>query len=245
MTRLPREGSMHAAMRPARISLIVTALLLGRACGGPGATQVTSSSTAGVTTSSTTTSLNPATTAAPRTTTMPTSATTTAPPASPWQVAGRRYYFPVQPPDSATYSSTHHDYPATDIYAPGGTTVVAVTDGVIHEVSRTDSWDPDVDDGATRAGLFVTILGTDGIRYHVSHLDIVEPGIEPGRPVRAGEPIGTVGMTGNARSPHVHFGISRPGGPGDWEVRRGEVWPYEYLQAWTDGQDLTPVLPDG
>jgi murein DD-endopeptidase MepM/ murein hydrolase activator NlpD len=161
-------------------------------------------------------------------------------------LAGRgRYYFPVQPPDSATYSSTHHDYPATDIYAPGGTTVVAVTDGVIHEVSRTDSWDPDVDDGATRAGLFVTILGTDGIRYHVSHLDIVEPGIEPGRPVRAGEPIGTVGMTGNARSPHVHFGISRPGGPGDWEVRRGEVWPYEYLQAWTDGQDLTPVLPDG
>lgn len=228
-------------MRPARISLIL-AVLLPAACGDTVATPVTTSSTIGVTITSTTTRPSPATTPPPSTTTLTTSTTTDAM-SWPWQVQGRRYYFPVQPPEAATYSDTHHDYPATDIYAPAGTTVVAVADGVIHEVSRTDSWDPEVNDGATRAGLFVTILGTDGIRYHASHLDTVEPWIEPGQPVRAGEPIGKVGMTGNANSPHVHFGISRPGGPGDWEVRRGEVWPYEYLQAWTRGEDLTPVLP--
>jgi hypothetical protein len=26
-------------------------------------------------------------------------------------------------------------------------------------------------------------------------------------------------------------------------VRRGEVWPYQYLQAWTRGEDVRPVLP--
>ena len=230
-------------MRPRRIGLVLAPLLL-TACGASATS--TTSSTVEVTTTSTTVAPTSTTTAPPPTTSLPTSTTTTSPPAPwPWQIEGRRYYFPVQPPESATYSDTHHDYPATDIHAPEGTTVVAVTDGVIHEVSRSDTWDPDVDDGATRAGLFVTILGSDGIRYHASHLDTVEPWVEPGQPVQAGEPIGTVGMTGNAHSPHVHFGISRPGGPGDWEVRRGEVWPYDYLKAWTDGEDLTPVLPEG
>ena len=54
-----------------------------------------------------------------------------------------------------------------------------------------------------------------------------------------------IGISGNAAqtSPHCHFGISHPTFPGDWEVRRGEIWPYDYLQAWMNGEDLTPVLP--
>jgi murein DD-endopeptidase MepM/ murein hydrolase activator NlpD len=162
-------------------------------------------------------------------------------------VEGRRYYFPVQPSEAATYGDTHHTYPATDIFGPVGTTVVAVTNGVVDELRVTDPWDPTVDDGATRGGRYVSIVGDDGVRYYCSHLDGVDPVIAPGSRVRAGQVIGTLGNSGDAVTtpPHVHFGISRPTFRGDWEVRRGEIWPYDYLQAWTRGEDVTPVLPEG
>ena len=170
---------------------------------------------------------------------------TPAPTLEPWIVAGRRHYFPVQPPEIATYAYEHHDYPATDIFVPIGTVVVAVTDGVVDEVSRVDRWDPATNDGAFRGGLWVSIIGDDGIRYYTSHLSAVEPAIEPGVQVHAGQLIGLSGNTGNATPTpsHVHFGISHPTFPGDWVVRRGEIWPYEYLQAWARGEDVIPVLP--
>jgi murein DD-endopeptidase MepM/ murein hydrolase activator NlpD len=163
----------------------------------------------------------------------------------PWIVPGRRYYFPVQPPRIARYSRRHHDYPASDIFAPVGSIVVAVTDGVVDEANRVDLWDRRINDGATRGGLWVTIIGDDGVRYHTSHLSSVEPGIEAGMRVYAGQVIGRSGKTGNAAStpPHVHFGISRPSFPGDWVNRRGQVWPYRYLKAWTRGEDIVPDLP--
>jgi len=226
-----------------RRTLAAAALLLA-GCGGAGTPTppVGTAATTGVPATLT----DPSTTTSPpsSTTSTTTTTTTTTPVAvGPWHVDGRRYYFPVQPPEVASYRDEHHDYPATDIFAPAGTTVVAVTDGVVHEVSRDDTWDPEVDDGATRGGRFVTILGDDGVRYHASHLASVDALMEPGVRVRAGQVIGTVGATGNANRPHLHFGISRPGGPGDWETRRGEVWPYQYLQAWAGGEAITPVLP--
>ena len=170
---------------------------------------------------------------------------TLGPTSEPWIVPGQRYYFPVQPPEIAIYADEHHDYPATDIFVPIGTVVVAVTDGVVDEVSRVDRWDPATNNGAYRGGLWVSIIGDDGVRYYTSHLSSVEPGIEAGVRVHAGQVIGLSGYTGNATRtpPHVHFGISHPTFPGDWAVRRGEIWPYEYLQAWARGQDVTPVLP--
>jgi len=161
-----------------------------------------------------------------------------------WIVSGQRYYFPVQPPGGAVYADEHHDYPATDIFVPIGSVVVAVTAGVVDEVSRVDQWDARTNDGAYRGGLWVTIVGDDGVRYHTSHLSAVEPGIDAGVRVHAGQIIGRSGNTGNATltPPHVHFGISHPTFPGDWAVRRGEVWPYEYLQAWTHGEDVAPAL---
>lgn len=167
-----------------------------------------------------------------------------APAPEPWRVAGRRYYFPVQPPRLARYANEHHDYPAADIFTPIGSTVVAVTDGVVDEVSRVDRWDRRTNDGAYRGGLWVTLVGDDGLRYHTSHLSKVEAGIEAGVRVRAGQIIGRSGNTGNAITtpPHVHFGISCPTAPGDWKTRRGQVWPYRYLKAWTRGEDLKPAL---
>ena len=167
-------------------------------------------------------------------------------PSEAWHVPGRRYYFPIQPADVTSFGSAHHDYPATDIFAPIGTALVAVTDGVIDELRRTDPWVPDVDDPATRGGRFVSLIGDDGVRYYCSHLQWVAEGLEAGRRVRAGEVIGAVGISGDAARtpPHCHFGISRPTFPGDWEVRRGEVWPFEYLQAWERGEEVTPQLPE-
>jgi murein DD-endopeptidase MepM/ murein hydrolase activator NlpD len=162
-----------------------------------------------------------------------------------WIVPGRRYYFPIQPPRLARYANVHHDYPATDIFVPVGSIVVAVTNGVVDEANRVDTWDHRTNDGAARGGLWVTIIGDDGVRYHTSHLSSVEPGIDVGVRVAAGQVIGRSGKTGNAATtlPHVHFGISRPTFAGDWIIRRGQVWPFRYLKAWTRGEDLTPSLP--
>jgi murein DD-endopeptidase MepM/ murein hydrolase activator NlpD len=154
------------------------------------------------------------------------------------------YRFPLQPGSAASYQQGHHDYPASDIFAPVGTTFVAVTSGTVDEVSRRDRWDPFTDSPATRGGLFVSLIGDDGVRYYGSHLSSVAESVRRGHWLRAGEILGRVGATGNARgtSPHLHFGISHPTGEGDWRVRRGEVDPFPYLEAWRRGTDTTPIL---
>jgi len=181
------------------------------------------------------------TTTAPTTTATP---STTAPPA-PTTVPVARHVFPVRPVDACSYGDGHHDYPATDIFCPVGSTFVAVTDGVIDFVSRDDRWDPAVDDPATRGGRSVAVVGDDGVRYYGSHLSSVAPGIEPGVRVVAGQPLGATGDSGNAAGtdPHLHFGLSRPTTPDDWEVRRGEVNPFPYLERWRQGLPATPGLP--
>jgi murein DD-endopeptidase MepM/ murein hydrolase activator NlpD len=165
-------------------------------------------------------------------------------PAQPATVPQSRHVFPVQSDGKISYGRFHHDYPAADIFCPAGSVFVAATDGVVDFVSREDLWDPKLNDGATRGGLAVAIVGDDGVRYYGSHLSAVAHGIEPGVRVAAGQQIGLTGKSGNARStpPHLHFGISHPTTPEDWQVRRGQIAPYAYLQAWQRGEDVTPKL---
>jgi murein DD-endopeptidase MepM/ murein hydrolase activator NlpD len=143
-----------------------------------------------------------------------------------------------------SYGRAHHDYPATDIFCPIGSEFIAVTDGVVDFVSREDTWDPQVNDGATRGGLSVAIVGDDGVRYYGSHLSKVADGIAPGVRVVAGQLLGLTGKSGDAAvtDPHLHFGISHPTTPDDWAVRRGEISPYPYLKAWQRGEHLSPML---
>jgi murein DD-endopeptidase MepM/ murein hydrolase activator NlpD len=167
----------------------------------------------------------------------------TATPAPPTATARPRaagYVYPVA--GRTSYGRTHHDYPATDIFAPCGTAVRAVTDGVVLEVSRVDRWDPRQDDGAERGGLFVSLLGDDGVRYYGAHLSRVQAGIEAGVRVRRGDPLGNVGDTGRASACHLHFGVSPPcARTGDWWIRRGVVWPWSYLDSWRAGGQASPV----
>jgi murein DD-endopeptidase MepM/ murein hydrolase activator NlpD len=147
------------------------------------------------------------------------------------------HVFPIRPADVASYGRSHHDYPATDIFAPCGATVVAPTAGTITELTTRDEWDPKVNDGATRGGLSFTLVGDDGVRYYGSHLSSIDPAIAVGVRVTANQPLGTVGNSGNARgiACHLHFGLSPPCGVGDWTVRRGTIGPAPYLDAWKAG----------
>jgi murein DD-endopeptidase MepM/ murein hydrolase activator NlpD len=78
--------------------------------------------------------------------------------------------------------------------------VVAATDGVIWSVATTNL-----------GGNVIWIFGPAYRFYYYAHLDGYKPGIQPGLRVRAGDPLGMVGNTGNASStaPHLHFSIEQ------------------------------------
>ena len=139
-----------------------------------------------------------------------------------------------------SYGHRHHGYPATDVFGCAAT-VVAPTGGTIDEARAVDPWIPKVDDPATRGGKFVSLIGDDGVRYYFAHLESVD--VQPGDLVDPGSRLGVMGETGNARESvcHTHFGISRPCDGVEWVVRRGEVWPWNYLDAWRAGRQLSPV----
>jgi murein DD-endopeptidase MepM/ murein hydrolase activator NlpD len=168
----------------------------------------------------------------------PSAATSPGSPASPHAV---QRAFPVA--GRADYGHTHHDYPATDIFAACGSPVRAAADGVVTEVSRVDRFDLAHPLGADKGGLSVTLNGDDGVRYYGSHLSSLAAGIDAGVRVSAGTQLGTVGKTGNSGNAcHLHFGLSPqcPGG-GDWWVRRGVIFPWKYLDSWRAGGNLSPV----
>lgn len=152
------------------------------------------------------------------------------------------YVFPVAG-CTVNYARAHHDYAATDIQAKAGCKFVAPIDGVVDEVNRKDIWKSPPNNGIDRGGLYVSIIGSDGVRYYGSHLKWIPKAIQTGVAVKAGDLLGQVGSTGSARgtAPHLHFGISWPTPPDTWWVRRGEVLPWKYLDAWKKGKDLSPV----
>jgi murein DD-endopeptidase MepM/ murein hydrolase activator NlpD len=152
------------------------------------------------------------------------------------------YLFPVAE-CAANYARAHHDYAATDILAKAGCKFIAPIDGVVDEVNRTDLWNGKTNLGIDRGGLYVSIIGVDGVRYYGSHLRSIPSSIQPGIEVKAGRVLGAVGATGSARgtAPHLHFGISWPTPADIWWVRRGEVLPWKYLDAWKSGKDLSPA----
>ncbi len=231
---LPAAGSPTAAAQPT-----ATARATPTATEQPTPTATRISPTATVM-PPTATRISPTATEQP--TDVPTA--TTAPQPS-GQPVGTRHVFPVQAAEGTiNYGRVHHDYPATDIFCPIGSVFVAPIGGVIDYVSREDEWEPASDRPADRGGLSIALIGDDGVRYYGSHLSQIGAGIEPGVRVEAGQPLGLTGKSGNARStpPHLHFGISHPTTPDDWQVRRGEVSPYPYLRAWQRGEDLTPDL---
>jgi len=101
-----------------------------------------------------------------------------------------------------------------DLLAPLGTPVLAIADGTLMSVDRTDNFDGDNDLG----GIAVTYV-TDVGRFYASHLDGISEGLEEGGQVSAGDVIGWVGNSGNAQGGphHLHLG---------WYVGESEVNPF-------------------
>jgi len=153
-----------------------------------------------------------------------------------------KYAFPIVG-CAVTYAHSHHNYPATDILTKIGCKFVAPTAGTVDEVTRVDKFSWKTNLGAQRGGLSVSIIGDDGVRYYGSHLSKVGIGINPGARVAVGQILGYVGNSGDARgtASHVHFGISWPTRKGIWWVRRGELYPWRYLDAWKVGKDVSPA----
>lgn len=95
-----------------------------------------------------------------------------------------------------------HSHEGTDIFAPHGTELYAVERGVVARVG-TD----------VLGGTKLWLVGASGVRYYYAHLSGYAEGIGEGTVVEAGDVVGYVGNTGNARStpPHLHFEV-HPGG---------------------------------
>ena len=95
-----------------------------------------------------------------------------------------------------------HWHSGIDLAAARGTPVMATLPGIATVILS-----------ATGYGLHVIIDHGGGLSSLYGHLDTVL--IETGDAVMAGEVIGTVGATGNATGPHLHFEIRRDGIPED------------------------------
>lgn len=137
------------------------------------------------------------------------------------------------------YARDHLDYPATDVFGCYAK-VLAPTSGTIGQVRRKDKWIESVDAPGTRGGLTITLIGDDTVRYYFSHLGRVK--VNFGQRVEAGQWIGVMGSSGNARRTlcHTHIGISRICPAAEERLLQGEVWPWKYLDAWREGRQLSP-----
>ncbi len=97
-------------------------------------------------------------------------------------------------------TETFHD--GIDLDAPEGTPVVAVKDGVVLRVARSQSY-----------GRTVELDHGEALTTFYAHL--AEVLVETGMPVRQGDVLGTVGRTGIALRPHLHFEVRLRGRPQD------------------------------
>jgi len=86
----------------------------------------------------------------------------------------------------------------TDIFARRGSAVTSATRGLVVRIG---------DHGI--GGRHVWVLGPGGERHYYAHLDDWAEGLHAYQRVEAGEVLGFVGDTGNARGtpPHLHYGI--------------------------------------
>jgi peptidoglycan LD-endopeptidase LytH len=131
-------------------------------------------------------------------------------------IGGHRYSCPVEPPYSYTDTwgaarSGGRIHLGTDIMAPHGAKELAYSDGVISD-----------EHSNTLGGIVLYLKGDNGDEYYYAHLSGYAVG--EGTRVRAGQTVGFVGNTGDARytAPHLHFEVHPGGG--------SPVNPYPYVK---------------
>ena len=112
-----------------------------------------------------------------------------------------------------------HD--AIDIMAPRGTPVIAAAPGRLEKLFFSQGG----------GGITAYVRSDDGRwTYYYAHLDAYAPGLREGQRIDRGDPIGTVGSSGNANpaGPHLHFAIHRMS-PGEKWYQGSPINPYPLL----------------
>ena len=140
----------------------------------------------------------------------------------------RRLELPVQ---GATRDKLHDSFDerrggsrrheAIDILAPLNTPVLAVEDGTIAKLFRSDA-----------GGITVYQFDpTSTYVYYYAHLDHYAAGLTEGKRVSRGQVIGYVGVTGNAPkdTPHLHFAIFKLTAEKKW-WQGTPIDPYDVLK---------------
>jgi peptidoglycan LD-endopeptidase LytH len=189
----------------------------------------------------------PAPTAAPSTstaasTTVASTTTTVPPPTTRAKNPNPAHAYPIAADRRSSYARTHGEYPAADVFADCGTTVLSMVDGEVIEARTENRYDRKIDNPALRGGPSVSILGDDNVRYYTSHLGVVL--VKAGDVVRAGDPIGTIALTGDSEACHTHVGLSPTCAGPEWSIRRGVIWPWPYLDAWRAGDATKSPAPE-
>jgi murein DD-endopeptidase MepM/ murein hydrolase activator NlpD len=105
-----------------------------------------------------------------------------------------------------------------DVDADQGTPLVAVESGTVLQAG----WHWQGGFGVWLAGHY------SGDVYYYAHLVRIAPEVRPGARVEVGSLLGWVGSTGNATSPHLHFGWI-PDNQGRWADLIGLADPYPLL----------------
>jgi murein DD-endopeptidase MepM/ murein hydrolase activator NlpD len=110
---------------------------------------------------------------------------------------------------------------ALDILAPRGTAVLSAAPGRVLKLFDSKA-----------GGLMVYASdSTERFILMYAHLDAYQPGLAEGQPLRRGQQIGIVGITGNAPPtvPHLHFAVARSSDVKQW-WKGMPVNPYPLLR---------------
>lgn len=109
-------------------------------------------------------------------------------------VTNNQYRFPLE--TTLGVSQGYHSlHPGVDLRAPKGTDIYAMDSGVVIEVEQM----------RVGYGHFVRIAHNGTLSTLYAHLDEVK--VKSGQKVRAGEIIGSVGLTGWSTGYHLHFEV--------------------------------------
>ncbi|MFM9018901.1 MAG: M23 family metallopeptidase [Actinomycetota bacterium] len=103
-----------------------------------------------------------------------------------------------------------------DIIGTMGMQLVSCVDGTILRLTREETG---------LGGIWIWIVDGQGNEYYYAHMASIAPELKAGSKVTAGQFVGTMGMTGDARGtvPHLHFEIRPNGG--------GSINPFTDLRA--------------
>lgn len=102
-------------------------------------------------------------------------------------------------------SREHH---GVDIFKPRGTAALAAADGLVRRVDT------------TQIGGRVVWMREDDGEHNIYYAHLDRPLVEEGQRLQAGDTVGLIGNTGNARTtpPHLHFGAYRRGAVDPWNL---------------------------